>query len=127
MTYNTYIAANSFKGFFSYFDELIRDTSLESVYLIKGGPGCGKSTLMKKIANEFDNKGYTIEKIYCSSDPDSLDGVKINELNKVIIDATPPHSFDMKYPGIIDNIIDISQFWNTENLKKQKALCHFQT
>lgn len=120
MTYNTYIAANTFKGFFSYFDELIRDISLDSVYLIKGGPGCGKSTLMKKVADEFDKKGYTVEKIFCSSDPDSLDGVKICELNKVIIDATPPHSFDMKYPGIIDNIIDISQFWDAEKLIQNK-------
>ncbi len=120
MTYNTYIAANTFKGFFSYFDELIRNASLEGVYLIKGGPGCGKSTFMKKLCDEFDKNGYNVEKIYCSSDPDSLDGIKINELNKVIIDATPPHSFDMKYPGIIDNIIDLSQFWDRKKLIENK-------
>lgn len=120
MTFNTYIAANTFKGFFSYFDELIYDNTLNDVYLIKGGPGCGKSTLMKKIAENFEKRGFSIEKIYCSSDPDSLDGIRIIELNKVIIDATPPHSFDMKYPGIIDNIIDISTFWDSRLLKQNK-------
>ncbi len=120
MTYNTYIAANTFKGFTSYFDELIRDETINHVYLIKGGPGCGKSTLMKKISDFFEKQSFTVEKIYCSSDPDSLDGVKIIEKNIVIIDATSPHSYDMKYPGIKDNIIDISRFWDKNTLIKNK-------
>jgi len=118
MTFDTYIAANTYKGFSSYFEELIRDVNLQNVYLIKGGPGCGKSTMMKKISNYFENNEYNIENIYCSSDPCSLDGLKIG--NTTIIDATPPHSFDMKYPGIIDNIIDLSRFWDNERLKNHK-------
>jgi len=120
LTFCTYIAANTFRGFSSYFDELIRNEQNKQVYLIKGGPGCGKNTLMKKISDHFDVKGYTIENIYCSSDPKSLDGVSIKEANTVIIDATPPHSFDMKYPGIIDNIIDMSRFWDNSVLTKNK-------
>ncbi len=125
MTVDTYIAANTFKGFDSYFDELIHNDENNKVYLIKGGPGCGKSTLMKKIAEFFENDNYDIEKIYCSSDPNSLDGIKIADKNIVIIDATPPHSFDMKYPGIIDNIIDISKCWNEEKLSQSKENIKF--
>ena len=57
MIYDTFTAANTEKGFCSYFDELIHDEKLKRVYLIKGGPGCGKSTLMKKIADKFENGG----------------------------------------------------------------------
>ena len=45
------------------------------MYLIKSGPGCGKSTLMKRLAIKAEQKGEPIQRIHCASDPDSLDGV----------------------------------------------------
>lgn len=120
MKYNSFIAANSSKGFFSYFDELLNDLSFKKVYLIKGGPGCGKSTFMKRVADYSHSKGYTVEQILCSSDPSSLDGIIINEKKIAIIDATSPHAFDLKYPGAFDSIIDLSKFWNEEMLQNKR-------
>lgn len=124
--YKTFIAANTCKGFHSYFEELIRDETLNRVYLIKGGPGSGKSTLMKKVSKKADALGLTVENLYCSSDPDSLDGVRIIEKGIVIIDATAPHAFDMKYPGARESLVDLSAFWDeqslSENYSKIKAL-----
>lgn len=120
MIYNTFTAANSSKGFYSLFDGFIRADGIDRVYLIKGGPGCGKSTFMKKVAAHFDALGYTVERAHCSSDPDSLDGVHIKEKGAVIIDATPPHSYDMKYPGAVDSLIDLSAFWDNSVLDKSK-------
>lgn len=116
--YETFIAANTCKGFHGYFDELIEDDTLNRVYLIKGGPGSGKSTLMKKISKKADSLGFTVENMYCSGDPDSLDGVRILEKGIVIIDATAPHAYDMKYPGARESLIDLSKFWNEDNLKE---------
>ena len=45
------------------------------MYLIKSGPGCGKSTLMKRLARKAEQQGQPIERVHCASDPDSLDGV----------------------------------------------------
>lgn len=121
LVHDTFIAANTYKGFFSYFDELIYGSENTEVYLIKGGPGCGKSTFMKSIAKAAAEKGCNVEQIFCSSDKDSLDGVVLRDTGKVIIDATPPHSFDMKYPGVNQNIIDFSQFWSKSELKADKT------
>ncbi len=115
MVFDTFTASNSEKGFYSCFDELVRDDTLKRVYLIKGGPGSGKSTFMKKIAEKFDSEGLTVERIHCSSDPSSLDGVKIYEKNIVIIDATAPHVYDMSVPGAYESLVDLSRFWD-ENL-----------
>ena len=120
MTYDTFTAANTEKGFCSYFDELIRDDSLKRVYLIKGGPGCGKSTLMKKIADKFEKENMTVERIHCSSDPDSLDGVKVTEKGFVVIDATAPHVYDMGTPGAFESIVDLSRFWNENKLAENR-------
>lgn len=121
MIYDTFTAANTEKGFFSYFDELTRDDSLSRVYLIKGGPGSGKSTFMKKIAAKFADDGMTVERIHCSSDPDSLDGVKIKEKNITIIDATAPHAYDMSIPGALESIVDLSKFWDENKLEENRT------
>ena len=35
----------------------------------------GKSRLMRRVADELEQAGYTAQRVLCSSDPDSLDGV----------------------------------------------------
>ena len=64
-------------GFRGYFHELARQPGL-ALWLIKAGPGCGKSTLMKQLAAR--GRGV-VERIHCSSDPDSLDAVSDTHLS----------------------------------------------
>ena len=61
-------------GFVGYFDQLLAPRGEWNSLLIKAGPGCGKSTMMTKIADALVSQGETVELIHCSSDPDSLDG-----------------------------------------------------
>lgn len=120
MIYETFTAANSAYGFFSYFDELTDITQFDRVYLIKGGPGTGKSTFMRKIAHTANSQGLDVEMVYCSSDLQSLDGVRIPQKRLCIFDATAPHSYDTKYPGAFDSIINLGQFWDEAKLSKSK-------
>ena len=45
-----FAAANSAYGFHNSFCEIFSPDKLQRVYIIKGGPGTGKSYLMKNIA-----------------------------------------------------------------------------
>ena len=72
-----FIGANTSRGFINYGDEIFED--LRKLYVIKGGPGTGKSTFMKRFASKAEEKGYNVEYYYCSSDPSSLDGVVVTE------------------------------------------------
>ena len=74
-----FLGANSPCGFFSRFDNLYEPENGYFCYILKGGPGSGKSSLMKKVASETINKGLEVELIYCPSDPNSLDAVIIPE------------------------------------------------
>lgn len=117
MKFKTFCSANSGDGFISFFDTIL-DEKKSMIYYIKGGPGCGKSTLMKEIADRADDA----ELIICSGDPSSLDGVILPKQNTVIIDATKPHSHEPKYPGAGGNIIDLGEGWNIDKLDKQKIM-----
>ena len=70
-----FAASNSAKGFFSYYKECFDDGRIKHLYAIKGGPGTGKSYFLRKVARQGEGLGWNCEYIYCSSDPDSLDGV----------------------------------------------------
>lgn len=117
-----FAAANSYNGFISYFDEIFSPLTYDRLYILKGGPGCGKSSFMKKVAARYKSFGCGIEEIYCSSDPNSLDGVIISRKNKsiAIIDGTAPHERDTKIPGAADELIDLSQGWDKRFLIAQR-------
>ena len=111
--------ANTSNGFYSYFDYII-PKDVNRIFCLKGGPGVGKSSLMKKIARDFVERGYDVEIFPCSSDPGSLDAVLIKKLKVVLLDGTAPHVVDPKIPGAIDEIVNFGDFWNMSNLENNK-------
>lgn len=115
-------AANSFRGFICYFDTIFDSSKFDRVYVIKGGPGTGKSSLMKKITQELCETQCDIDEIYCSSDPKSLDGVIIsaNQRRIAIIDGTSPHQRDAVYPMVTDRIINLADNLDEEMLKHDR-------
>lgn len=114
----SFLGANTPKGFVSFFDELYNPYKSTDAYIIKGGPGTGKSTFMKKIAAEFEKKGYNTEKAYCSSDPGSLDALMVPERDFSICDGTSPHIMEPRFPGASENIINLGAFWDDKKLKR---------
>ena len=109
-----FIGANTSRGFINYGDEVF--ANLKKLYVIKGGPGTGKSTFMKKIARRAEEKGYDVEYYYCSSDPSSLDGIVIPMLGIGVTDGTPPHIFEARYPGAKEEYLNLGEFWNSDFL-----------
>ena len=102
----------------------------DRIYVLKGGPGTGKSSFMKKISTALKEKKCQVDEIYCSSDPHSLDGViaKNNEKKIAIIDGTAPHERDAIIPGAIDEIINLGDDWDnlwlTANKEKILSLAN---
>ncbi|MCX7922604.1 MAG: PRK06851 family protein [Clostridia bacterium] len=111
---------NTSLGFFSYYSNIITQEEADRFIIIKGGPGVGKSTFMKRIGEEMLKKGYDVEFLHCSSDNNSLDGVKIPGLKIAIIDGTAPHVVDPKSPGAVDEILNFGEFWNEDGIRIHK-------
>ncbi len=115
-----FLGASSPNGFFSLFEKAYDPYNGWKACIIKGGPGTGKSSLMKRIANEAAERGYVCERAFCSSDPQSLDAVIIPEIKFIIMDGTAPHIVNAAYPGICEYLLDLGECWDTDRLISHK-------
>ena len=101
-----FLGATTPAGFKGYFEPLRREPGM-AMMLIKSGPGCGKSTLMKRLARQGQEQGEPLERIHCASDPDSLDGVVFLRHKKAIVDATAPHVVEPDAPGADERVLSL--------------------
>jgi hypothetical protein len=115
---NYFAGGNTARGFHSLYESNLK--GLERLFILKGGPGTGKSSLMKKIGRQWVERGFDIEFLHCSSDNDSIDGVLIPALKVGIVDGTAPHIIEPKAPGAVEEYINLGTAWDTKSLKLQK-------
>ena len=115
-----FLAANSCEGFCSYFDKSYLPDGEWRAFIIKGGPGTGKSSFMKYFALKASEKGYKTLLCPCSSDPNSLDGVIIPDKKLVMLDGTPPHTLEPAFPGACEKILNFGDFWDDNAFKADK-------
>jgi len=119
-----FASCNTPQGFESYFGEIFSPEKLNKIYILKGGPGVGKSTAITHIGKEAEKRGFKPEYYHCSSSTASLDGIIIPELLTAVIDGTPPHCTDPIFPGVREMIVNMGECWNLEKLNEnaQKIL-----
>ncbi len=121
-----FAGANTADGFVGAYRDIANEAALERLYIIKGGSGTGKSTMMKDIADMAEPAGYRVEYYLCGSDPDSLDCVVLDK-RIAVLDGTAPHTLDMTYPGAASELIDVSKFWESEVLEKNRRSIIFHS
>ncbi len=121
---HTYFAgANTADGFVSAYPHFIREDISHRVFIIKGGSGTGKSSLMKTCARAAEDAGAQITLLLCSSDPSSADAVILQGKNGrriVLLDGTAPHMTDPELPGAVSEIIDVGQYWDADILASHR-------
>lgn len=115
-----FLGANTPCGFVSLFDELRCADDGSRCLIIKGGPGTGKSTLMKSVADRLEKSGLFVERIHCSSDPESLDAIRCREISFSIADGTAPHVLEPMFPGAVESIINLGQAWDEGKLRLER-------
>ncbi len=127
-----FISGNTGDGFRSFYDNEI--SRCKKVILLKGAPGTGKSSLMKKIVSECTKRNLDCEEWFCSGDSSSLDGVYIADKQIAVIDATLPHGIECKKPILKEKIYNLLDSIDEQKLKnnqieiealfKEKATCY---
>lgn len=110
-----FLGANTGQGFYSLYDDLAAQTPF--LWILKGGPGCGKSSFMRRIGMAAEANGHDVEYILCSGDPDSLDGVYIRDLGVAYADGTAPHVLEPRHAGADSNYVNLGAHLDQAALK----------
>ncbi len=98
-----FFGAATINGSFDYIENLTANVGKR--YFIKGRPGTGKSTFLRRIAESAASAGFNAEVYHCAFDPNSLDMVILRELDLCLFDSTSPHEYFPSRPD--DEVIDI--------------------
>jgi hypothetical protein len=114
-----FAGGNTAEGFRSFYNHIIGQDAAR-VIVIKGGPGVGKSTFMKRIADHITGLGQSVDFFHCSSDPSSLDGVVFPDIGVALIDGTAPHTVDPRFPGAVDEILYLGDYWNESAIRASR-------
>lgn len=120
MTTHFFLGANSGDGFQNLFSQLIQGEELLDLMILKGGPGVGKSTFIKQIGAALEKTGTAVEYLWCSGDPDSLDGMILPELHCAIADGTAPHVLEPRYPAAVERYVDLGRFYDLTAAKRER-------
>lgn len=85
-----FTGGNTSQGFYSLHNNIISENR-NAIYILKGMPGGGKSSLMKEIGGKISSMEIDIEYHHCPSDPSSIDALVVPKYKIAIVDGTPPH------------------------------------
>ncbi len=111
---------NTALGFFSFYDHILPAEDTRRMIILKGGPGVGKSTFMRRVGAELEARGLQVEYLLCSSDPHSLDGIVSRAAGFAMIDGTAPHIVDPRLPGAADSLLNLGAFLDEEGLAARR-------
>ena len=113
-----FLGANSKCGFYSLYDSLSEPAAGDFLWVLKGGPGCGKSTFMKRIGAAAEAAGAPVEYVHCSGDPASLDAVRLPAQQIAYVDGTAPHIIEGMYPGAASLYLDLGSYFDAAALSQ---------
>ncbi len=114
-----FAASNSACGFKNYYNDCFSEARVDRIYIIKGGPGTGKSHFMRAVARHARGAGYDVTEYECSSDPSSLDGILLCRPDAPrigLLDGTAPHICEPTIPGVREEMINLGAFWDGSRL-----------
>ena len=117
-----FAGANTADGFRGAYADWIREEECTRLFILKGGSGTGKSSLMKACAAAAP-AGCAVTQLLCSSDPASADAVILTHPDgrrAAILDGTAPHTVDPALPGAVGEIVDLGEFWDADALAARR-------
>ncbi|MDQ0339231.1 Cdc6-like AAA superfamily ATPase [Caldalkalibacillus uzonensis] len=87
-----FFGAATAEGVVHFIDELTE--GLHVRVIVKGRPGSGKSTMLKKLVQKAEELALETEVYHCGFDPNSLDMIYWPQLKVAIVDGTAPHELE---------------------------------
>ncbi len=115
-----FLGTNTPEGFHAL--PLMPSEDATAIYILKGGPACGKSALLNQISTEAQARGYPVEQILSTADPDKLQALVLPEQKVAIADGTAPHVLEPIYAGLVEHYVNLGDCYQSDQLQQHKPV-----
>lgn len=95
--------------------------SWNRVYVLLGGPGTGKSTLIKAIGLELLDRGYGVDFFRSVRNPEAMAGFIMPQTGLAMLDAMKISPLRWRAPGVVEKFIDFGVFCDRLKLEKRRS------
>ncbi|HVJ47967.1 hypothetical protein [Desulfitobacterium sp.] len=106
------------RGYISLLPDMMSEW--ERTYVLMGGPGTGKSTMIKMIGLELLDRGYEVDFMRSARDPDSMAGFSIRRSNLAMLDLYEVAPLKWRAPGIVERFVDFTPLCDLRKLEYQR-------
>ncbi len=104
------------KGYISLLPNII--SGCKRIYMLLGGPGTGKSTVIKVLGLEMLDRGYEVDFFRSANEPDTIAGFMIREAAFSVLNVQEIFPFRLRAPGVLESFFDFSSFCDEHKLIK---------
>lgn len=94
--------------------------ALERVFVLLGAPGCGKSSLISRVAENMCERGFDVELWQGTDASGGAEGVVIPELKAAVVDAGFQEYIRPQNPGVVEEIYNLGDCWEQEKLAAKR-------
>lgn len=105
-------------GYVGFQQELV--SKMERIFILEGAVGCGKSTLMQRVAQNMQDRGYDVIQWQSLVDVSSIDGLVIENLDIALIDVTSQYAIMPRFAGVVEEVVNLGDYWNQSQLRDHK-------
>ncbi len=107
------------QGYVSYAEDDL--AALERVFVLLGAPGCGKSGLIARVAENFCERGFDVELWQGTDLSGGAEGVVIPELAAAVVDAGFRQYIRPQNPGVVEEIYNLGDCWEQAELAAHRG------
>ena len=100
-----FLGTNTPEGFKECTSALYTSSDGWHTYILKGGAGTGKSTLLRSVYEQLGDE--KTEVFCCSADPASLDAIRLPRQKKLFIDGTAPHVLEPTCWNVTEEVVPL--------------------
>lgn len=93
----------------------------QRTYVLMGGPGTGKSTMIKVLGLDLLDRGFDVNFLRSAQEPDSMAGFVLPRNGLAMIDGLEVAPLRGRAPGIIEKYVDFTLSCDGNKLEQRRA------
>ncbi|MHB1652407.1 MAG: hypothetical protein ACYCVD_08000 [Desulfitobacteriaceae bacterium] len=114
-----FVEAQTLRGYISLLPNMMAEW--KRTYALLGGPGTGKSTMIKMLGLELFDRGFEVDFLRSAQDPDSTVGFLLPRYGLAMLDALEVFPLRWRSPGIVERFIDFAIYTDERKLEKHRT------